>query len=173
MGKERYYENSCPVCGKFKLSRIRDIGKRCKPCNMRIIEIESRHLKIKLIKPTAAEHCKKSKLKYKDDIPRRLNILLQQAKIRSKKKGVEFELTLQDLLALYPIDGLCPVFKMPIQFNTGKDRTNSPSIDRIDASKGYTKDNVRIISWKANRMKSNATLADLEALVVYMKKEQR
>jgi hypothetical protein len=169
MGKERYYENSCPVCGKFKLSRIRDMGKKCKSCNMRNVEVEFRHIKIKLNKLTGAEHCKKSRLKYKDDISHRLNILLQQAKIRSKKKNAEFNLTLQDLLDLYPQDGMCPVFKMPIQFNTGEDRTNSPSIDRVDASKGYTKDNIRIISWKANRMKSNATLADLEALVIYMK----
>ena len=40
--------------------------------------------------------------------------------------------------------------------------SNSPSIDRIDPSKGYTKDNVWVISRRANTIKSNATVDEVE-----------
>ena len=39
---------------------------------------------------------------------------------------------------------------------------NSPSFDRIDPTKGYVKGNVIIVSNKANVIKSNATVEELE-----------
>lgn len=84
---------------------------------------------------------------------------------------VECSLTLEDLLMMYPKDGLCPVFNVPLKFGDKNDRTYSPSLDRLDPHGGYTVENVRIISWKANRLKSNATSTELEAVVAYMKKE--
>ena len=42
---------------------------------------------------------------------------------------------------------------------------NSPSVDRIDPKKGYTPDNIRVISWRANSLKSDASLKELQVLV--------
>lgn len=50
-----------------------------------------------------------------------------------------------------------------------KQRTdNSPSLDRIDNSSGYVKGNVHIISMRANRIKSDATLQELKSVVKYL-----
>jgi hypothetical protein len=56
---------------------------------------------------------------------------------------------------------ICPILGIPIIKDIKKEQKevpnpNSPSIDRIDNSKGYVKGNVRVISHKANTMKHNA-----------------
>ena len=61
------------------------------------------------------------------------------------------------------------VFGFDLEFNSAGFRETSPSIDRIDSTKGYTRNNVQIISWKANRLKAYATVEDLEILVAYLK----
>jgi hypothetical protein len=57
-------------------------------------------------------------------------------------------------------DGVCEVTGIPFDF--GKHSTYSknpfaPSIDRKDSTKGYTKDNVRIVLWQVNLMRGEMT----------------
>jgi len=53
----------------------------------------------------------------------------------------------------------------------GKVSDNSYSLDRIDPSKGYVKGNVEVISHRANTLKSNATIEELEKVIQYMRKQ--
>lgn len=99
----------------------------------------------------------------------RLKMLLNASKQRAVLKNREHTLTLDDIKELYPKDGKCPVFGFDLEFNSAGFRETSPSIDRIDSTKGYTRDNVQIISWKANRLKAYATVEDLEILVAFLK----
>lgn len=60
---------------------------------------------------------------------------------------------------------VCPVFGVELDFSIKSrpgGKPNSPSLDRIDPSKGYTKGNVMVISDLANRMKQNATPEQLK-----------
>lgn len=77
--------------------------------------------------------------------------LLRFAKRRAKAKGREFSLTLEDL----DIPEYCPV--LGIKLEAGGDSKNSPSIDRLDRTKGYTKDNILVISYIANVVRHQAT----------------
>lgn len=87
-----------------------------------------------------------------------------RARKRSKEKGWFCDLELKDILDLYVEK--CPVFDIELNWQEAKERAmeNTPSVDRIDSSKGYVKGNVWIISWKANRIKTNATAEDLIAI---------
>jgi hypothetical protein len=98
----------------------------------------------------------------------RLQMLINASKQRAKNKDREHAITVEDVKAIYPKDGCCPIFGMKLEFNTAGFRETSPSIDRIDSTKGYTPDNIQIISWKANRVKGYATLQELEMLVAYL-----
>lgn len=92
---------------------------------------------------------------------------LNQARSRAKKQGIPFDISLDDLF----IPDECPVFKIPLFFTPGKRTHNSYSIDRVDNNKGYTVDNTRVISLKANQRKSDLTIEEVEQLLKYMKGE--
>lgn len=81
----------------------------------------------------------------------------RNAKYRAKISGIEFSISVDDIV----IPSHCPIFGCPMILNTG--RRNAPSLDRIDPKKGYTPDNIQVISNLANTMKNNATLDELLA----------
>ena len=99
----------------------------------------------------------------------RLQMLINASKQRARNKKREHTITVEDIKAIFPSDGCCPIFGMKLEFNTTGFKDNSPSIDRIDSAKGYTPDNIQIISWKANRIKGCASTQELEMLLAYLK----
>lgn len=90
-------------------------------------------------------------------------------KVRAKRKGLPHALSWEDWTNL-DIPASCPVLGIPLTFTMTKD--NQPSVDRIDNSEGYTKDNIRIISHRANRLKSDASVEEVERILNYMKGNQ-
>lgn len=92
--------------------------------------------------------------------------LLRQARTRAKKFGLEFNIELSDI----SIPSTCPVLGIPIfRDSTQQTKSHSPSIDRIDNSRGYVKGNVAVISFRANTLKSDGTTEDFEKILTYMK----
>jgi len=92
--------------------------------------------------------------------------ILKRVRQRAKNAGLEFTLTREDII----IPEICPVLGIPLtMYNEDGANPNSPSVDRIDNSKGYTKDNIRIISWRANTLKRDATAEEMEKVLKYMK----
>lgn len=99
----------------------------------------------------------------------RLKNLLCFARCRAKRRGLRFTMTVEELV----IPKRCPVFGFPLSKQIVKGNLRAPSIDRIDSRKGYVKGNVAVISLRANLLKNNASLEELQALVRWMKKATR
>lgn len=90
---------------------------------------------------------------YKNNI---ITQMLKGAKQRSKKSGLEFNISGKDII----LTKKCPIFD--IEFEIGLDNIEtSPSLERIDSSKGYIPSNIIVICYKANRAKGDATLQEL------------
>ncbi len=91
--------------------------------------------------------------------------LWSKAKYRAAQLGVEFKLEQVDIV----IPAVCPVLGIPLEHGEGKATANSPTLDRRDSTRGYVRGNVSVISWRANRLKSDATSAELKALAKFFK----
>jgi len=84
--------------------------------------------------------------------------LFNSARSRARVHNIEFSLLITDIR----IPELCPYLSKPLTRIQGQGRQDyNPSVDRKDSTKGYTKDNIEIISDKANRMKNNASWEEL------------
>lgn len=70
----------------------------------------------------------------------------------------------------------CPIFNVPLMVlkeNNKMRHPQSPSLDRIDPNKGYVKGNVRIISWRANELKGNASLEEIRMILADLEKTEK
>ena len=86
--------------------------------------------------------------------------LLARARTRATERGMDFTITKEDII----IPDKCPLLGIDI-IPKAKDRTHSPSLDRKDSAKGYTPDNIWVVSSRANTLKNDATLQELKTLV--------
>lgn len=94
----------------------------------------------------------------------RLRLLSKKHNARSR--ALDFDITWPDLY--WPTH--CPVLGLELDYyaSSGRRSENSTSFDRIDPSLGYVKDNVRIISWRANRIKNDGTADEHRAIAAYI-----
>lgn len=121
-----------------------DTKNTCKKCSIKIRQTE------------------KLNRDWKDDAAR---LLYKNIKSRCKRIGREFSIELEDII----IPEKCPVFGFDLKREDRKTWMCAPSVDRIDSSKGYIKGNVTVVSRRANILKKDATLEELEQLFNYYK----
>lgn len=146
--------------------------KRCQSC------IKYAHDYYQKNKEKEKSRAKKSQVKmgrekinaYKRDLNRRNpeNYILQGAKQRAKRNGSPFNLTHEDII----IPKYCPVLGCELKMSDEQPSACSPSIDKIVPELGYVKGNVKIISWRANDVKGNATIEELKKVIEYMIQEK-
>lgn len=91
-------------------------------------------------------------------------VLFKGARLRAEERGIAFSITLEDVV----VGSHCPVLGIKFEVLEGG-RDNSPSLDRIDNRFGYVPGNVVVVSNRANRLKSDASVEELETLVRFYK----
>lgn len=94
--------------------------------------------------------------------------LYRAAKARAKRKNIAFDIELNDIV----IPEFCPILQIQLKVGNGKIVDTSPSLDRIDNSLGYVKDNIQVISNLANRMKNSASTELLINFAKWILKER-
>jgi hypothetical protein len=148
-------ERTCPVCdSKFEVTFRQRKKKYCSnKCGSR-----ARNRKFRQENP---DKVKDSKFRQKQDWSK---LTIPKLRYRANKRGLEFNIEPCDLI----IPEICPVLGIKIErkINVGSGYwDNSPSVDRIDPNKGYIKGNVRVISHRANLLKSNASIDELRLVL--------
>lgn len=125
---------------------VSDTHRECTKCGS-LFEITS---KMTLCKKCNSERVKSQTPEWK---------MHQRAKQRCKQTGREFSIEVSDIV----IPDVCPILGIELNLNSGRSGAyrNSPSLDRIDNTKGYTKDNIQVISQLANAMKCHASNEEL------------
>ena len=99
-----------------------------------------------------------------------IGYILNHAEGRARRAGIPFNLTREDLV----MPDVCPVLGLPFEWGVGQmgwRNMRAPSLDKIKPQLGYISGNVRIISNRANHLKSNGTISEFEAVIAYMKRE--
>lgn len=93
--------------------------------------------------------------------------LWEKARRRAKAAGLPFTIDKADVV----IPEVCPVLGIPIVV-LSKTRDNSPNLDRRVGHLGYVPGNVAVISQRANRIKNDATLEELRAIVRWLERRK-
>jgi hypothetical protein len=93
--------------------------------------------------------------------------LWYKAKTRSQKLNCPFDLERSDII----IPHKCPILDIELFISSNNIGDHSPTVDRLDPSKGYIKGNITVISARANRIKNDATLEELEKIYCWVKEK--
>ena len=171
----------CTKCGKekpleeFSKNKQGKYGRRafCKECEHKIQNSperlarrnELRRLKRENDEYRLARNLKDAETRHnnEDSIKK---ALVRAAKARAKKKGIPFDITIED----FTLPEKCPLLEIPLTVGYGSSQENSYSLDKIIPELGYVKGNVWVISNKANAIKNNASLEELQLLVNNLEK---
>ena len=89
-------------------------------------------------------------------------------KSSANHQGVRYNLTPEYLEEIWT--GFCSIFGCPVQIRGDRrDSITHAEIDKINPSLGYVKGNVQWVCHRANRIKDNATIDELEMVLSSMR----
>ena len=116
-----------------------------------------------------SHQCKQCQSKKYKSLDPRIK-LLNAARSRAKRDDLPFGIIIDDI----EIPKYCPVLGIKLTDGTGSGSKNagknltSPSLDKMNPSKGYVPGNICVISKLANTLKGSASEAEIRAIIAYM-----
>jgi len=102
----------------------------------------------------------------------RVDNTFQKIKKRARENGIPSSLTVDYLVSILPDDMICPILEKKMEFGGGKDRSLSPSVDRLIPKKGYVKGNVSWVSLLANLVKNERTSTELRMIADWIERQE-
>jgi hypothetical protein len=113
----------------------------------------------------ATEWYKENHRRWEKEYSRRFpeKALLRSCRKRASRNKIEFNIDESDII----IPDICPILLTPIKYGSDN-RSEWPSVDKVNPLKGYTKGNITVISYHANRMKSNMSIDDVRRMLALM-----
>lgn len=112
-------------------------------------------------KASARERSEKGRLKSKKENPKKYTATQMTGSCKKRAKYIFVDCDIDASFVLSIMPDKCPILGVELKYGGGDRSPESASLDRIDSSKGYTRDNVQIISSRANMMKSDATTEEM------------
>ena len=150
----------CFICNEIKL--LSEFGTRgltfCTAC-----ECEKYRESQRISKKRRMSQILITNRKWRKRNPERL--MLVSARQRAKAGNFQFNLELSDVI----IPEFCPVFGTKLEVGEKAKHDNSPSLDKINPNLGYVKGNVKVISHRANAIKSNGSAEEHEKIAQYIR----
>lgn len=153
--------------------------KACTKCGE--VKLFSEFVRKACAKSGYASHClvcnRKRKKKYRQEgkenascrnnpMTKQLASMIVRSRKTAKEKGLDHDIDVGYLRTIIPAQ--CPYLGVKLRWKSqmglgvkGQAYPDSPSLDRIDSSKGYVKGNVVIASHRANSIKNNANEQEL------------
>lgn len=159
-----------PSAEDIKKEKQRKASLKWRWNNIETARRKDRESKAKMRKKNRGAYNEKMRDYWAKNPKAKIRHLLCLARGRSEKAGLEFNVTVDDLI----LPTHCPLLFVEINYAASGRKgaqDNSPSIDRIDNSLGYVKGNVWIISWRANRIKSNASIEEIRLIYMGLKEK--
>ena len=103
------------------------------------------------------------RLKHEDPMELWAYDAIANARQRAKRAGVLCDIDLDYVRSL--VVSTCPLLGLPLLYAQPKLSDNSPTLDRKSPTLGYTKGNLAVISHRANRLKSDSSIEELDTLL--------
>jgi len=117
-------------------------------------------------KVAAEYYQKKWGQKLDTDLYRTQLIKFRAKKSNAQRVGYSWDISFGDVY--FPTH--CPILGIELDYYAESTVEGSPSFDRINSNLGYVKDNVQVISWRANRIKNNGTAEEHRKIADYLDK---
>lgn len=151
---------------RFSKDRHRSTGRRsaCKTCSAK--EFGAYKSSPAYAERLQRQMTQRKKEKRETPVVRWAAVAIGNARRRAKAAGLVCDITKEWLLATAPTH--CALLEVPLDYAATTSTAASASLDRRDSALGYTPDNCRIISFKANRIKSNASVFEIALLAKNM-----
>ena len=155
----RHCSSVCPVCEEFPRARgPKRTASYCTTCANLLQQAA-------LCTPEGKRRLQIRNRRRREDGPQLE--LLRAARARAKKKSLAFNLELSDI----ELPAKCPVLGLEFKLGTRGSHEQAYSLDRFIPELGYIKGNVRVISSRANTLKRDASVGELELIIKYMRGE--